>query len=690
MEEIKKDDDEYKLEKDDSEGDFNVHLTSEQSVNSSTIKEAELLETEANVMSVDTISVPSENKEKHISIQNSLKDLESLAEKSEGEKKPCPLCPEETFKPCLINKLLKHLQNLHWKVSVEFEEYRMCICCLPCMQQKPSQNETGVPAKTTCHYHCFICSATICRRTEMLSHVKRHATKGETDGKFSSGQFQKTLKELNTHVQVAPNFKTPQKTDTFFNPKMKVNRQLIFCALAVLAKERNALECLDAFGSTGIMGLQWAKHLGKSVKVTINDISEGSVAMIRENCLLNNLKVLTNKKDDEDEENEVGEASDDAVEVTQLDANVLMHLRAFDFIHLDPFGTSVNYLDAAFRNVRNLGIVSVTSTDTGSLFAKSPNVTKRHYGCHIVRTEYYRELAARIILATLARAAARYNKGIDVLLSVAVEHFVLVVVRVLRGPTQADESIHKIHSLIHCQWCEERIFQKEGNMVQENPYKNLPCDCQESMQGNSAVVLGPMWSGSLFNMGFLRRMMIEAVEHEMDDIHPLLKTLLCEAECTLQKQFSTQPSQTDNAFLSTEESGVVIKFSDPSDCSTDPGKRKRCDMSKNISKRLRNEALVEHPPFYYSIHRHSIRGLNIPKLNKFLQYLAEAGFKVSRTHFDPTGIRTNASLATFKSILQKNSTIANTSQASDVVATAENRGQDLLTEKAMTERQNNY
>lgn len=37
------------------------------------------------------------------------------------EKKPCPLCPEEKFKACYSHKLHRHLQNLHWKVSVEFE-----------------------------------------------------------------------------------------------------------------------------------------------------------------------------------------------------------------------------------------------------------------------------------------------------------------------------------------------------------------------------------------------------------------------------------------------------------------------------------------------------------------------------------------------------------------------------------------
>lgn len=63
----------------------------------------------------------------------------------------------------------------------------------------------------------------------------------------------------------------------------------------------------------------------------------------------------------------------------------------------------MNYLDSAFRNIRNLGIVSVTSTDISSLYAKAQHVARRHYGCNIVRTEYYKELAARIVVAAVAR-----------------------------------------------------------------------------------------------------------------------------------------------------------------------------------------------------------------------------------------------------------------------------------------------
>ncbi|XP_042729109.1 TRMT1-like protein isoform X1 [Lagopus leucura] len=598
-------------------------------------------------------------REKHLSIQRQLADLEKLADLNEAEKKPCPLCPEEKFKACYGHKLHRHLQNLHWKISVEFEGYRMCICHLPCRVAKPNFVADQAFSKMGAHYHCIICSATITRRTDMIGHINRHVNKGETESRFITAPAPKSscevLKEADTDVQVLPNYFTPQKTDSYFNPKMKLNRQLIFCALAVLAEERKPIECLDAFGATGIMGLQWAKHLRSSVRVTINDCNENSVTMIQENCHLNKMKVkVSAKEEDYYEALGDGEENTDTIEVTKMDANVIMHLRSFDFIHLDPFGTSVNYLDSAFRNVRNLGIVSLTSTDISSLYAKAQHVTLRHYGCNIVRTEYYKELAARTVIAAVARSAARCNKGIEVLLAVALEHFVLVVVRVLRGPSPADDSAKKIRYLIHCQWCEERIFQKEGNMVEENPYQQLPCDCHSSMPGRTAVVLGPLWSGALFNTGFLRRMLFEAVQYGLDDVQPLLKTVVCEAECTTSKNFSTHSPSDENK---QEECGVYIKTPDMlAESDVVPGKRKNNEVMRNATKRQKTDNSAEHPAFYYNIHRHSIKGMNMPKLNKFLNYLSEAGYRVSRTHFDPMGVRTNAPLAQFKTVLMKHST----------------------------------
>ncbi|XP_027273199.1 TRMT1-like protein isoform X4 [Cricetulus griseus] len=611
----------------------------------------------APALSPSLASVPEEAESKrHISIQRRLADLEKLALVTEGDdddgpasslnsenlgtekSHTCPLCPKEKFRACSSQKLRRHLQNLHWKISVEFEGYRMCICHLACRPVKPTIVGEQISSKLGAHYHCIICSATITRRTDMLGHVKRHVNKGETKSRYIAASTAKSsneiLKEADTDIQVGPNYSIPQKTDSYFNPKMKLNRQIIFCTLAALAEERKPLECLDAFGATGIMGLQWAKHLGNAVKVTINDLNENSVTLIQKNCHLNKLKVVVDseEKEEGDALEEDGTLGD--IQVTRMDANVLMHLRSFDFIHLDPFGTSVNYLDSAFRNVRNLGIVSVTSTDISSLYAKAQHVARRHYGCNIVRTEYYKELAARIVVAAVARAAARCNKGIEVLFAVALEHFVLVVVRVLRGPTSADETAKKIQYLIHCQWCEERIFQKDGNMVEENPYRQLPCNCHGSMPGKTAIELGPLWSSSLFNTGFLKRMLLESLHHGLDDVQPLIKTLIFESECTPQSQCSVHAPSNLNK----------------------QGKRKSSEMIINTAKKQKTDASAVHPPFYYNIHRHSIKGMNMPKLKKFLCCLSQAGFRVSRTHFDPMGIRTDAPLMQFKSILLKYST----------------------------------
>lgn len=135
-------------------------------------------------------------------------------------------------------------------------------------------------------------------------------------------------------------------------------------------------------------------------------------------------------------------------------------------------------------------------------------------------------------------------------------------------------------------------------------------------------------------------MLFESVHHGLDDIQALIKTLIFESECTPQKEY-----------------GVFIKTTDDTtDNYTAQGKRKSNETVTNLAKRQKTDVSAEHPPFYYNIHRHSIKGMNMPKLKKFLCYLSQAGFRVSRTHFDPMGVRTDAPLIQFKAILLKYST----------------------------------
>lgn len=83
------------------------------------------------------------------------------------------------------------------------------------------------------------------------------------------------------------------------------------------------------------MGLQWAKHLRNAVKVTITDISDTCVKMIKENCELNHIRVDGGSRGPRGPEvasSEVKGVPIATVEVAKMDANVIMHLRPFDYM----------------------------------------------------------------------------------------------------------------------------------------------------------------------------------------------------------------------------------------------------------------------------------------------------------------------------------------------------------------------
>ncbi len=86
---------------------------------------------------------------------------------------------------------------------------------------------------------------------------------------------------------------------------------------------------------SGIMGLQWAKHLRNAVRVTINDISDTCVKMIKENCELNHIRVDGGSRGPRGPDGpgtEVKGVPIAMVEVAKMDANVIMHLRPFDYM----------------------------------------------------------------------------------------------------------------------------------------------------------------------------------------------------------------------------------------------------------------------------------------------------------------------------------------------------------------------
>ncbi|GAB1607534.1 TRMT1-like protein [Argonauta hians] len=320
-----------------------------------------------------------------------------------------------------------------------------------------------------------------------------------------------------------------------YNPKMAIAREFVLCTLGAFCSQReigSPPACLDALGGTGLSGIQWKKFLGKRAHVTITD--RNSLDLLETNCYRNS---MFPKELGLDYTRPPGLALPhqliDEIFVQQIAANVMMQLEAFDFIFIDAHGSCVPYLDSAFTNIRNNGLLCLVSSDLSALFAKTSHVAIRNYGAYVIKSDYMKEAAVRVVVGAAARSAAKCSKGIQVMLGVCIEPFVLVVVKVQRGPYYADMCSLKVRPLIHCQICEERVFCPDMRASVENPYNRLQCECQSDTPGDTALKIGPMWSDNIFNAKFLQRMIGVCRELKLSDrLESQLYSLLSECVCS--------------------------------------------------------------------------------------------------------------------------------------------------------------
>ncbi|MCI4317252.1 MAG: hypothetical protein L3J96_01820, partial [Thermoplasmata archaeon] len=98
----------------------------------------------------------------------------------------------------------------------------------------------------------------------------------------------------------------------------------------------------------------------------------------------------------------------------------------FDLVDLDPFGSPLPFLNAAFDRLAENGLMAVTATDMMVLAGVTRGACERLYGARPLRGRMSPEAGLRILLATLARRAAERNCEIIPRLSYVHDHHVRV------------------------------------------------------------------------------------------------------------------------------------------------------------------------------------------------------------------------------------------------------------------------
>ena len=215
------------------------------------------------------------------------------------------------------------------------------------------------------------------------------------------------------------NYKLDSKMPVFYNPVMKLNRDISVVLLKALNFNGKALDVMSA---SGVRAIRLKKELGAKVEVTANDLNPTARKYIKKNAVLNKVKI----------------------EITSNNAE--NKFGTFDYVDVDPFGTPVPYLDAAVKSLRNNGILAVTATDTSNLCGTYPAACFRKYGAKPLRNELMNEIGIRILIKKVQEIGAQYEIALTPLFCHASNHYMRVYFRAKQGAERTDE-ILKQHGI---------------------------------------------------------------------------------------------------------------------------------------------------------------------------------------------------------------------------------------------------
>eukprot|EP01028_Stygiella_incarcerata_P007679 TRINITY_DN32097_c0_g1_i1.p1 TRINITY_DN32097_c0_g1~~TRINITY_DN32097_c0_g1_i1.p1 ORF type:complete len:540 (+),score=133.53 TRINITY_DN32097_c0_g1_i1:103-1722(+) len=313
-----------------------------------------------------------------------------------------------------------------------------------------------------------------------------------------------------------------KRGEVFYNPVMCFNRDISVLAIRVYDQIRQSenrekaekkrklnpgndpskydyiedqpLHILEGLAATGLRSIRFAREIPGVGSILVNDLEEAAVESIRRNVEHNGVS--------------------STCVPSQGDFNVvaLQQTGKYHIIDLDPYGSPAGLLESAVKSIPDGGMLCVTATDLSVLCGNNPETCYGKYGSTPLRQPYCHEMALRILLYTISMAAARQRKAIRPLVSLSVDFYVRVFVRVFDSAQESKEVFLK-HGMI-CQSVNVPSFSTQP-IGRSHPKKKsfLPAHCEISpscpQTGGRCVLGGPLWIDSLHDREFVVQMMEE-------------------------------------------------------------------------------------------------------------------------------------------------------------------------------------
>ena len=252
----------------------------------------------------------------------------------------------------------------------------------------------------------------------------------------------------------------------FLNPDAKLSRDLSVAFVKSVADIKTRI--LDTTAATGISGIRYYLETGAK-SLTLLDINRAAYLTAKRNLRFNRVKAVALNKSMQEFANTTKEK--------------------FDVIDLDPFGSISPNLFDLMKIAKNGTHMLLTATDTAVLCGAHPKACVKIYDARPLHNELCHETGIRIMLGYVARVAAQFNFGIDVLLAVSYMRYMRVFVRLNRGAKNTMNALNNLGYVYYCNRCYYRTY--ETSIF---PKQSLCAICK-----NKLDISGKMWLGNLYD-----------------------------------------------------------------------------------------------------------------------------------------------------------------------------------------------
>ncbi|KAK0701750.1 S-adenosyl-L-methionine-dependent methyltransferase [Lasiosphaeria miniovina] len=378
---------------------------------------------------------------------------------------------------------------------------------------------------------------------------------------------------------------------------------------------------LDALSASGLRALRYAHEIPFVTSVTSNDLLQSAVKSIK-------LNVQHNKLEDK-----IVVSHDDALAhmytliAKECRRDKSARSEKYDVVDLDPYGSAAPFLDAAVQAVRDDGgLLCVTCTDSGVWASNGyPEKCFALYGGTSSNSFYSHELGLRVVLHAIEASAAKYGLAIEPLLSLSIDFYLRLFVRIKKSPAAVKFQAAK-NMLVHL--CDHGCgaFTTQPLLVnKEAPNKNgsgtfykhtyakttgsQSCDhC-----GSTTHVAGPVYGGYIQSPPFIKRVLAE-LRASSTDVYGTTERMRGMLQTAL------------------EEVLPAISETQEADGESKPAPSQEAEM-----------AAIDPYPFYF--HPSRVAGIlhcASPPERKLKGALRSLGYRVTRSHCKPGSIKTDA------------------------------------------------